>query len=235
MTIAPAFAFFDVDDTLLAVKSMFDFYRHYCLAELNDRARLDAFEADFARLRAAGTPREELNRHYYRHFKGLSEATLGELAGRWWRTLTARRPNLFFAETVERLRAHQRAGVAPVFVSGSCAALLRPVAEALAVTDLLAAPLLLDEAGAYTGDLGEPQTIGDGKRAAVEAFLAARGSCAADSHAYGDDISDAAMLAAVGHPVAVGAGTALAELAAELGWPVLPLSAPAPLRAPLQD
>ena len=227
----PAFAFFDVDDTLLAVKSMFDFYRHLCLAELQDAARLEAFEAEFRQLRAAGTPRERLNSHYYTHFKGIGESALAEMAERWWRTLTTRRPNLFFAETVERLRAHQRDGVTPVFVSGSCAALLRPVARALGVTELLSAPLITDANGIYTGELGQPQTIGDGKRVAVQAFLAARAAAPADSHAYGDDISDAPMLAAVGHPVAVGAGIELAGLAAERGWPVLPIGAPSPLNA----
>jgi HAD superfamily hydrolase (TIGR01490 family) len=226
-----AFAFFDVDDTLLAVKSMFDFYRHLCLEEFKDPVRLEAFEADFRALRAVGTPREQLNHRYYTYFKGLSEAALDGMAERWWRDLTQRRPDLFFAEAVALLRGHQRAGIVPVFVSGSCAALLRPLAKVLEVTEMLAAPLLLDGQGYYTGLLGTPQTIGVGKKLSIELFLRSREAQPSRCYAYGDDISDEPMLSAVGNPVAVGAGTPLAILAARRGWPVLPIGNPAPLPA----
>ncbi len=227
-----AFAFFDVDDTLLAVKSMFDFYRHLCLDEWRDPQRLLDFEEEFRRLRAAGTEREALNSHYYTHFKGLTARELVILAERWWLSLNVLRPALFFPETVERLRAHRRDGVTPVFVSGSCAALLAPVGRALGVEHFLAAPLLADAEGRFTGALGTPQTIGEGKRHAAEAFLAERGADPAASFAYGDDLSDAPLLSAVGHPVAVGRGTPLTALAAERGWAVLPIGDPAPLALP---
>lgn len=42
------FAFFDVDDTLIRRKSMFDFFRFWALEWLNDAAVLKAFEHDFA-------------------------------------------------------------------------------------------------------------------------------------------------------------------------------------------
>jgi phosphoserine phosphatase len=60
--------------------------------------------------------------------------------------------------------------------------------------------------------------IGHGKDDALRSFLTPQGARAQDCYAYGDDISDLAMLEAVGMAVAVGATTDLTTLAGARGW-----------------
>src|SRR4051812_20052840 len=79
------YAFFDVDDTVIAIKSMFDFARLGFLTEGEEPHRFAEFERSFAELRARGESREGLNRAYYRFFAGVRLAEL-EAAGRRWFT-----------------------------------------------------------------------------------------------------------------------------------------------------
>jgi HAD superfamily hydrolase (TIGR01490 family) len=214
------YAFFDVDDTIIAIKSMFDFARHWFLTEQNEPHRFDEFQRNFAEMRAGGESREVLNRAYYRFFAGVQLAELEAAGQRWFDGMEASQPDLFNRPVVEALQRHHAEGVEPVFVSGSCLPLLRPLAERLAVGHILCAPLITDEAGVLTGELGNPQTIGEGKKLAILDFLAGNGGQAEACFAYGDDISDQPMLECVGRPVAVVAeeAGALAEIAARRNW-----------------
>ncbi len=203
-----AFAFFDVDDTLIAVKSMFSFQDHW-YAETGDRTGEAAFREEMDRLRAADAPWETLNRRYYAHFAGRSVEAVEAAAACWFARLEAMIPRLFHAPVVAELERLRTAGVEPVFVSGSFPALLAPAARRLGVRHTLATRIL------------PPQTIGEGKAVAVRAFLAERGVAAERCHAFGDDISDLPMLNAVGHPTAVAGGRGLQAHAERVGWRVL--------------
>lgn len=89
------FAFFDVDDTLIRHKSMFDFFRFWALEWLDDAAVLEAFDRDFAARRAQGDSREALNRAYYRHFAGVPAQDL-TAAGECWARPYLEAPEIFF-------------------------------------------------------------------------------------------------------------------------------------------
>jgi len=82
---------------------------------------------------------------------------------------------------------------------------------------------VVDHDNRFTGELGQPQTIGEGNREAIQIFLSNHNGDRARSYAYGGDISDLPMLSAVGHPVAVGGGTPLAGVAQQQGWDVIEL------------
>ncbi|MHB8886099.1 MAG: HAD family hydrolase [Methylovirgula sp.] len=213
-----SFAFFDVDDTIITIKSMFDFFRYWCLLELKDEEKHLRFKDTFDRLRRAGEGREELNRTYYRFFTGVFPDVFETAGRRWFAWAERKYPDLINRPVFEALRQHISRGVRPVFVSGSCEALLRPLAKKCGVNDILAAPLLLSEDGSLSGELGEPQTIGEGKKRAIETFLRLHEGHAETSYAYGDDISDLPMLESVGRPVAVGNGGPLVDIAILRGW-----------------
>lgn len=74
--------------------------------------------------------------------------------------------------------------------------------------------------GFYTGELDGTMLHGAGKEVAVRALVAERGLELARCYAYGDSINDAALLSAVGHPVAINPEPRLRLRAAEEGWPV---------------
>lgn len=218
------FAFFDVDDTLIHIKSMFDFYHFWCY-EVWHRPQLhDDFEAAFARMFSEGRTREELNSAYYRYFTGVVPQLLDSAGSDWATDRLARPEDLFVAPVVEELQRLQGEGVIPVFVSGSFNALLEPIARTLEVPHILATNLEVGEDGLYTGNIMAPQTIGMGKALAVQGFLQHHVASPSRCYAFGDDLSDLPMLNVVGHPVAVGTGTVLAERAATANWPVIATS-----------
>ncbi len=218
-TVAAGYAFFDVDDTLISVKSLLRF-QEYWYEATGDVAGRAAYEADMADLRRSDASWEILNRRFYRHFAGRSVAEVETRGYAWFRLVEASTPNLFHGPVVDCLRRHQEAGEEAVFVSGSFPAVLRPVAERLGVRHVLATTMEVAD-GRYTGEILAPQTIGAGKAVAVGAFLRRRGVRAEDCHAYGDDISDLALLEAVGHPTAVRGGRGLEALAAARGWRII--------------
>lgn len=222
------YAFFDVDGTLLNTKSMFSFHDYWYRRwnRLNGQAVSEEFEDVTAILRGLaenGAPRELINRRYYEFFAGRPVDTVTACAQAWSRSVLAD-PNLFVTEVVDELDGLRAKGVEPVFVSGSFKEILAPIADHLGVQEVLATSLLHVN-GKYTGRFEAPQTIGDGKVAAIAEFLAHRAAEAADCWAFGDDVSDVPMLSAVGHPVAVIGDHALDSVARNRGWRLLHLAA----------
>lgn len=224
------YAFFDVDDTLIRIKSMFDFFPFWCELHAMPETQ-DEFNAAFERAFAVGRRREELNRLYYRFFAGINEVDL-KAAGRLWVTrrfgVQGLAETMIFPEVVDRLRAHRASGVSPVFVSGSFPALLTPLAKRMGADHILCTRQETTSDGTLTGEILHPQTIGAGKAEAIAEFLQQRGSDPRTCFAYGDDLSDRAMLDAVGHPVAVIGAPELADLARTQGWECLATIEPKP-------
>lgn len=215
------FAFFDVDDTLIRIKSMFDFYRYWCHQVLQRPELHDIFEENFAHMRAVGRSREELNRAYYRYFAGVEPEIIYRAGAGWAAAHLECAEDFFVASVLAELQRLQDLGVVPVFVSGSFAALLEPIALWLGVPHIITTQLKVGVDGLYTGEIAPPQTIGMGKALAVQEFLRRQSTSPSSCYAFGDDISDLPMLDVVGHPVAVGTGTSLALHAAEVSWPVI--------------
>lgn len=213
----PCFAFFDVDETLIALKSMFDFFPFWCdrqmLPELRQR-----FDAAFAEARFEGQSREQLNRLYYGFFQMVPLLTLKAAGQEWFEERFCRHRPPYNEHVVAELKAHQKAGETPVFVSGSMLPLLEPLATALRVEHCLCSTLRVDERGRLTGDIESPQTIGRGKAEAIRTFLQQHNAFTQDCYAYGDDISDLPMLETVGNAIVVGELRELTALAASRGW-----------------
>jgi len=211
-------AFFDVDETLITIKSMFDFYAFWC-RENNEMNTLECYMTQFKENVQKGTSREYLNREYYRQFSGVSYKKLEEVGEKWFRSQCVK--TLFINSAVAALKQHQAENRLTIFVSGSMRPVLAPVARYLGVTEILCAPLELTEAGTLTGEIGTPQTIGSGKREALIAFCRGKEISPADCYAYGDDLSDIPMLESVGHPICVGKKSSLASHAIHQHWPVI--------------
>jgi HAD superfamily hydrolase (TIGR01490 family) len=214
------FAFFDVDDTLISIKSMFSF-QDYWYAMTGDRRGRLLFEEEMDRLRGGGAAWELLNRRYYAHFAGREVAAVERIATGWFTHVERNTPGgLYLPAVVARLKEHKARGEEAVFVSGSFPALLAPVAARLGVGVILATSLET-AGGRYTGNILPPQTIGEGKADAIRAMLAR--TCVAPEvcYGYGDDISDLPMLKAIGHPTVVRGGRGLEAEGERLGWPLL--------------
>ncbi|WP_235502832.1 MULTISPECIES: HAD family phosphatase [unclassified Kitasatospora] len=204
-----AVAFFDVDETLIAAKSMVAFWQHWA----PDRPD------ELVTLLTGPLTRAERNRAYFRLFAGVPADRLRAAGQDWYRSFRTG-PDAFLPGSVAALRGHLTAGHRIALVSGSCRELLAPLAEELGAELILCTEPELDRTGRLTGEVAEPM-IGEAKAAAVRRTIAALGLRTADCYAYGDDATDLPMLLAVGHPVAVGTDAGLAEQAARAGWRVL--------------
>lgn len=218
-TEAISYAFFDVDETLISLKSMLSFQDYWYEQTADEAGRL-CYQQDMHRYLSKGVSREFLNRLYYRHFAGRDPEQVVELARRWLSHNKHLNPAFYHPKPLAELRAHQRQGSPVVFVSGSFPALLEPIAEDLGVADVLATQLEV-VAGRYSGELIPPQTIGEGKATAIRAFLSQRGVEPGRCFAYGDDVSDLPMLYTVGQPTVVSGSRELEARAKALDWRVI--------------
>ena len=205
-------AFFDVDETLLAGKSMLGFWRLWSARSAREGRPPTA-------PRTGGADRETLNRAYFALFAGVHRSSFDDAARQWYAHCRSG-PHAYLPETLDALRRHQRDGDEVALVSGSGEALVQPVADDLGVRHVLATEQLADAAGVLTGEVRRPM-IGVAKKEAAAALVRGLGVRAQDCWAYGDHSTDLPMLSLVGRPVVVGEDPLLAARGAAQGWSFL--------------
>lgn len=207
-------AFFDVDETLIGMKSMQSFLDFY----FEDQT--DSLGTPWQRFQrtVAGMPREDGNRAYYRLWSGQNLSDLTAV-GRAWFNEHIHRPGFLIPSALTALREHRRAGRHVFLISGSFHPCLDPLASYLGASEVFCTDLV-EEGGALTGEIVRSR-IGEGKRDAVEEATARYELDPEQSWAYGDHISDLPMLTAVHHPVAVGTDPQLNQIARQRQWPMI--------------
>jgi HAD superfamily hydrolase (TIGR01490 family) len=212
-------AFFDLDRTLMAGSSAFQFGRAAYKAGLVSRRRLaaDAWENLLFRLR--GSTDEGTDALRLRISELLSGVRVRDLQRLAPDVLAGVLPRLY-PRMLAIAYEHQDAG-RPVFI---CTAASQEMAELIAIV------LTFDGAvgsvsevvdGQYTGRAGGPFTYREGKAQAIRELAAREDIDLAASYAYSDSESDLPMLRAVGHPVAVNPDSVLARVAREKDWEIL--------------
>jgi HAD superfamily hydrolase (TIGR01490 family) len=212
-------AFFDLDRTLMAGSSAFQFGRAAYKSGLVSRRRLasDAWENVLFRLRGstdAGT--DALRERVGQMLEGVRVRDLQRLAPD---VLAGVLPRLY-PQMLEIAYEHQDAG-RPIFI---CTAAAQEMAELMAIV------LTFDGAvgsvsqvvdGHYTGRAGGPFTYREGKAEAIRDLAARERIDLGASWAYSDSESDLPMLRLVGNPVAVNPDAKLARVAGQEGWELL--------------
>lgn len=204
-------AFFDVDETLIDIKSMFSFLEFH----LADPDRYCAAAGALTHAAQAGVPREETNRAYYRNYTGMERAAVAE-SGRRWFARQRQRDGFFHQEVVGELRRLQAGGFRVALVSGSFLACLEPIAVHLGADHVLCSEPEV-AAGRYTGEV-LTTVIGEVKATAARTLMARSGARPEECVAYGDHESDLPLLTCVGAAGVVGDDPVLAEHADRFGW-----------------
>ncbi|GAB3799635.1 HAD-IB family hydrolase [Humibacter antri] len=215
----PGVAFFDVDETLVSVRTLESFLLYYrgLVPSMISQDDLRTLAAEVVRL-----GRAEFNRLYFGIWADQPAEQVRE-AGRAWYAEASARTGFYRANVLRRLREHQAAGDHVVLVSGSFAAPLEPLAADLGVERLYCTELeVLD--GRFTGAISQAM-IGDDKSRVVEEYLASFDS-ETTSWGYGDHSSDLSLLERVSDPIVVGSDPVMLEVAAERNWPVMPIERP---------
>jgi HAD superfamily hydrolase (TIGR01490 family) len=212
-------AFFDLDRTLIAGSSAFQFGRAAYKAGLVSRRRLvtDAWENILFRLRGStDAGADALRERVGSILEGVRVRDLQRLAPD---VLAGVLPRLY-PQMLTIAYGHQDAG-RPIFI---CTAASQEMAELMAIV------LTFDGAvgsvsevvdGHYTGRAGGPFTYREGKAEAIRELAEREDIDLGASWAYSDSESDLPMLRLVGHPVAVNPDAELGRVARREGWEVL--------------
>jgi HAD superfamily hydrolase (TIGR01490 family) len=213
--------FFDLDRTLIAGSSAFEFGRAAYKAGLITKRQLarDAWENLVFRLRGStDASTDALKKRIGEALRDVRVRDIQRLAPD---VLAGVLPRLY-PQMLEIAYSHQDAG-RPIFI---CTAASQEMA------DLLALVLTFDGAvgsvsevvdGRYTGREGGPFTYREGKAEAIRQLSEREGIDLGASWAYSDSESDLPMLRLVGHPVVVNPDKELRRVAGEEGWEVIRL------------
>ena len=136
---------------------------------------------------------------------------------------------VIYAEALELIEEHKRAGRKTVIISSSPIETVEAIGEHLGVDDVIATPRALDADGRYTGEL-EFYAYGPHKAEAIREMAVREGIDLARSYAYSDSITDLPMLELVGNPVAVNPDRELARVARDRDWETITFERPVRLR-----
>ena len=222
-------AFFDLDKTVIAKASMVAFGRSLYREGLVSRAlMLRALWGQLVYMHL-GASEEKLAR--------MRESVLALTKG-WERdrvkrivveTLEAVVEPIVYAEALQLIDEHRRAGRKVFLVSASPEEIVAPVGRYLRVDGVIATRAKVDRHGRYTGET-ELYAYGPWKAEAMRGLAEERDLDLSASYAYSDSATDIPMLEIVGHAVAVNPDRELARTAKERGWEVRQFSRPVRLR-----
>lgn len=212
-------AFFDLDRTLMAGSSAYEFARASYRNGLLSRRQLAAGAWANVQFRLRGSTdaaTDELRERIAKAIEGVRVVDLQRLGPA---VLAGVLPRIY-PQMLRVAWEHQDAG-RPVYI---CTAAAHELAEVLATVlgfdgGIGARSEIRD--GVYTGRPHGPFTYREGKAIAMRELAEREGIDLAGSWAYSDSESDLPMLRAVGHPVAVNPDATLARIARQEGWEIL--------------
>ena len=214
---------FDLDNTLLACDSDYEWGQFLVDRGVLDRSAYEAQNAAFYEQYKAGT----LDIHEFLGFalRPLADHAPADLE-RWHAEFMASRiAPAIGAKSRALVRSHLDSGDLCAVVTATNSFVTAPIARALGVPHLVATePERVN--GRFTGRVAGVPCFRDGKIARVEAWLAAQGRDLGGfvrSTFYSDSHNDLPLLERMTHPVAVDPDDTLAAAARQRGWPMISL------------
>ncbi len=219
------YAFFDVDETLISIKSMFSFLQYYVKhAPDITRVTTDKYHAlieNIKFLSKKGVSREEINIKYYQFYQGIDEYILKKLGDEWHGDCLDNLKGFYNQVVVEELKKHRENGAHIVLVSGSFFACLTPIANHLQADAVLSTSLEISNS-VCTGKILHYPVIGEGKAKAIKNYLSSINFYDyAQCYAYGDHISDLPLLNTVGNPIVYANCERVLKHARDHNWKII--------------
>jgi HAD superfamily hydrolase (TIGR01490 family) len=133
-----------------------------------------------------------------------------------------------YQEALDLVSLHRALGRRVFIVSSSPEEVVKPLAEHLGITDVIATRAEIED-GKYTGRLAF-YCYAENKAVAIAEVAEREGIDLSASYAYSDSATDLPMLQAVGNPVAVNPDRELRKVAEKEGWQIRDFRRPVPLR-----
>jgi len=219
-------ALFDLDNTLLAGDSDFEWAQFLISKGVLDREVHEATNQEFYDQYKAGT----LDIHAFLDFQlaPLARHPRTELDA-WHREFMDTRIRPMMTTAAQALvRRHVDAGDLCVIVTATNSFVTGPICREFGIEHLVATIPATDAglSGRFTGKPRGTPAFKDGKIERVEAWLESLGlwwGAFATSHFYSDSHNDLPLLARVSHPVAVDPDDTLRARALAAGWPIISL------------
>jgi HAD superfamily hydrolase (TIGR01490 family) len=215
-------ALFDLDNTLLAGDSDFEWAQFLIEKGVLDRELYEARNQHFYDQYRAGT----LDIHEFLDFqlKPLARHARKQLEG--WHGDFMQRKILPMITRKARDLVDSHAGDARAVVTATNSFVTRPIAREFGIENLVATDPEEKPDGEFTGGIQGVPAFREGKVTRVEAWLAELGldwSSFEETWFYSDSLNDLPLLAKTTHPVAVDPDETLKEHALERGWMVISL------------
>jgi HAD superfamily hydrolase (TIGR01490 family) len=215
-------ALFDLDNTLLAGDSDFEWAQFLIEQDVLDRELYEARNARFYDQYKAGTLdiREFLDfqlKPLARHPRSVLDA--------WHREFMARKILPIIRPSARALVQRHRADTCAL-ITATNSFVTAPIAREFGIEHLIATEPE-QNAGEFTGQVSGIPCFREGKVARLNAWLAHLGRSLEsfeESWFYSDSLNDLPLLSCVTHPVAVDPDATLLEHSKRHGWPVITLS-----------
>jgi len=216
-------ALFDLDNTLLAGDSDYEWAQFLIERGVLDRERYEAQNDEFFRQYQAGT----LDIHEFLDFQlaPLARHPRGELDAWHAAFMDAKVRPMIGRGARELVAKHSDAGALCAIVTATNSFVTAPIAREFGVAHLVATEPEIC-AGSFTGKVAGIPCFRDGKVTRIEQWLAGIGQPLASfqgSWFYSDSHNDLPLLERVTRPVAVDPDAQLRRVAESRGWPVLSL------------
>ena len=214
-------ALFDLDNTLLAGDSDFEWAQFLIERGVLDREVYEARNVEFYEQYKAGT----LDIHEFLDFQLKPLARHDRAVLDAWHSDFMARKILPIITDAARDLVHKHAGDLCAIVTATNSFVTAPIARAFGIEHLIATEPE-EKDGQFTGGVRGTPSFREGKVQRVRAWLAQRGQTLASferSWFYSDSLNDLPLLAQVTDPVAVDPDDKLRAHAERNGWPVLRL------------
>jgi HAD superfamily hydrolase (TIGR01490 family) len=216
-------ALFDLDNTLLAGDSDFEWAEFLISQGVLDRELHQARNAKFYEDYKKGT----LDIHAFLEFqlKPLSQHPRSQLDAWHRKYMESKIHGMMTDKSRALVEKHRQAGDLMMVITATNGFVTAPIARAFGIENLIATiPEEID--GEFTGRVSGVPSFKEGKVTRLHAWLHKRGQGLADFEEtwfYSDSLNDLPLLKVVGHPVAVDPDPTLRAYAEEANWPIISL------------
>lgn len=217
-------AFFDIDGTVINIKSMFSFLEFYWRHKHPEVANkfLENFNKHIELIFKNNGKREDVNKFYYQQFSGCDLQELEGIGETWWEQLEKNMTSLFNMTILSRLEQHKENNFEIVAVSGSMAPCLKPILKSIGVSRALYTKLEINKNQKLTGRILNAPVIGEGKANVINMFMSNNTNLTlSGSFGYGDHDSDIPMLKLTQHPHVINPNKSLEAYAINNRWEII--------------
>lgn len=212
--------FFDLDNTLLAGDSDYEWGRFLIDEGIVDRATYTRANDQFKAQYEAG----ELDIHAYQRLvlQPLIDEPLERMYALRQRFAAERIAPIVARQAPTILETHRQRGDMLAIITATNRFITEPIAEQLGIAHLIATdPEIID--GAYTGGIAGTPCYREGKITRAESFVADLERAPEGVTFYSDSHNDLPLLRWADRPIAVDPDARLEAAAHEAGWPVISL------------